>query len=145
MLKIQPIDHADYDCLAKMLAENALMTGDLEGENKHFFAFCDEDGWRVGVGGLEIYGADALLRSFLTVSAHRGQGLGAEMLALLLKQANKLGAENVYLFTEDASGFFGKQGFKTVDKKTAPTTIRTSPQFKVHCADTAVMMTRALG
>ncbi|MFZ5608150.1 MAG: GNAT family N-acetyltransferase [Pseudomonadota bacterium] len=144
MLKIIPVASEDYGALAQMLADSALLTSDLEGENKHFFAFVDEDGWRVGVGGFEIYGEDALLRSFLTVSAHRGQGLGAEMLALLLAEARHRGATTVYLFTEGAEGFFKKQGFTPVAKEDAPATLRASAQYRVHCADKAVMLACSL-
>ena len=144
-LRAQQIAQQDYDCLAKLLAENALMTDDLAGENKRFFAFCDDQGWRVGVGGMEIYGDHALLRSFMTVSAHRGEGKGAEMLNLLLAQAKDAGARTIYLFTEGAEGFFAKHGFEAMPREEAPATIKTSDQYRVHCSDDAIFMTRKLG
>lgn len=139
-LKVERIAQKDYDCLANLLAENALMTDDLEGENKKFFAFCDDQGWRMGVGGLEIYGSVGLLRSFMTVSSHRGEGRGSSMLSLLLAQAKALGAHTLYLFTENAEGFFAKQGFEVVDREEAPDAIKASDQYRIHCGDEAVMM-----
>lgn len=139
-LKVEQIAREDYDCLAKLLSENALLTDDLEGENKKFFAFCDDEGWRMGVGGLELYGNVGLLRSFMTVSAHRGEGHGAKMIALLIAQAKALGAKTLYLFTENAAGFFAKQGFKKTDRDDAPNAIKSSDQFRLHCGDEAEMM-----
>jgi amino-acid N-acetyltransferase len=132
-IKLQRVDEADYGGLATLLAENNLLSGDLDGENKAFFAFTDENGWRVGVGGLELYGDVALLRSFLTVSCHRGQGLGGQMLEELLDYAQRMGVRHVYLFTENAADFFAKHGFERADRSNAPDSLRRSKQFGAHC------------
>jgi N-acetylglutamate synthase-like GNAT family acetyltransferase len=115
-LKAKPIEPIDYTQLAGLLADNNLLDGDLEGDNKHFFAFVDQAGWRVGVGGLEVYGSDAILRSLLTINAHRGQGLGGLMVEELVDAAKKLGIKRLFLFTRDAESFFEKQGFQIFDR-----------------------------
>jgi amino-acid N-acetyltransferase len=142
-LRVQPIGEHEYDGLATLLAENNLLAGDLEGPNKRFYVFIDDSGWRVGVGGLEVYGSIGLLRSFLTTSSHRGQGLGGQMLEELMRRARDLGIETVYLFTQDAEGFFAKHGFGPADRETAPAVLKDSVQFVRHCED-AVFMVRHL-
>jgi amino-acid N-acetyltransferase len=142
-LRIATIDQADYAPLATVLAESNLLTGDLDGDNKRFFAFEDESGWRVGVGGLEQYGASAILRSFLTVACHRGQGLGGQMLEEVLGVAKCTGVKDVYLFTKGAESFFAKHLFKRIAREDAPFVITASKQFTEHCSN-ATFMHRAI-
>jgi N-acetylglutamate synthase-like GNAT family acetyltransferase len=142
-LHITAIDQADYASLAKVLAENNLLTGDLESAQNRFFAFEDNNNWRVGVGGLEIYGDAAILRSFLTVAAHRGTGLGGQMLEELLGVARRFGISDVYLFTVEAEEFFAKHQFERAMRENAPFAITASRQFIEHC-NNATFMHRAL-
>ncbi len=142
-LRIIPIAQADYAALAGVLAENNLLAGDLEGDNKRFYAFVDGNGWRVGVGGLELYDDSAILRSFFTMSHHRGQGLGGQMLEELLSTANQGGVQHVYLFTLEAAEFFAKHGFAPIDRSEAPAGVQASRQFAEHC-NNAAFMHRAL-
>ena len=137
------IGEADYRCLADLLAENNLLAGGLDGANKQFYAFIDDSGWRVGVGGMELFGPVALLRSFLTVASHRGQGLGAQMLEELLTIAAQQGVRDVYLFTEQADAFFARAGFSVADRADAPDALRNTEQFNLHCTQ-GVFMHRAL-
>lgn len=142
-LRIVPIEQADYAALAGVLAENNLLAGDLDGDNKRFYAFQDSNGWRIGVGGLELYGEAAILRSFFTMSHHRGQGLGGQMLEELLSTAKRSGVDHVYLFTTAAADFFAKHGFAPADRQTAPAAVKASRQFAEHC-DNGAFMHRAL-
>jgi N-acetylglutamate synthase-like GNAT family acetyltransferase len=142
-LRIVPVAQADYAALAGVLAENNLLAGDLEGDNKRFYAFQDGNGWRVGVGGLELYGEAAILRSFFTISHHRGQGLGGQMLEELLSTAKQSGVRQVYLFTTEAAEFFAKHGFAPANRDSAPEAIKSSRQFAEHCTNGA-FMTRSL-
>jgi N-acetylglutamate synthase-like GNAT family acetyltransferase len=141
-LRARAVEQSDYAALAAVLAENNLLTGDLDGENKRFFAFEDDSGWRVGVGGLELYGAAAILRSFLTMSCHRGEGLGARMLEDLLREARRSGVQDVFLFTHAAAGFFEKQGFGLATRDDAPEAIKSSRQFAEHCRSATFMHRR---
>jgi amino-acid N-acetyltransferase len=142
-LKAVTIAPIDYTQLAGLLADNNMLDGDLEGDNKHFLAFVDQAGWRVGVGGLELYGENAILRSLLTINAHRGQGLGGQMVEELVDAARKLGVKRLFLFTRDAEAFFAKHNFQVIDRLAAPLAIKTSRQFITHC-DNGTFMLRNL-
>lgn len=142
-LRAVTLNQEDYEALARVLAENNLLAGDLEGDHKRFYAFVDESGWSVGVGGLELYGDSAILRSFLTMGCHRGQGLGEVMLEQLVDQARACGVKTLYLLTETAEGFFARHGFTRIDRAQAPDKIRKSAQFSRHC-QTASFMIRHL-
>jgi amino-acid N-acetyltransferase len=132
-LKTKAIDPADYAALATVLAENNMLADDIGDGDKYFFAFEDETGWRVGVGGLEFHGTAALLRSLLTMSCHRGMGLGGQMVEELIAHARRAGAQDVYLFTRDADAFFAKHGFSPLERDAAPEAIKSSQQFIEHC------------
>jgi N-acetylglutamate synthase-like GNAT family acetyltransferase len=138
-LKIIPVEQPDYAALATVLAENNLLAGDLQGDHKRFFAFQDTSGWRVGVGGLELYGEAAILRSFITMAHHRGQGLGGQMLEELLGVARQVGVRDVYLFTMDAEEFFARHGFARAERSAAPDAIQGSRQFGEQCSKSTFM------
>lgn len=145
MLRMVTISPEDYGALESLLSENRLLAADLAGDNKCFYAFEDEDGWRIGVGGFEIYGDDALLRSLLVVEEHRDQGRGGEIVELLLDEIKALGVRRLYLFTEHAEGFFRKMGFAKTHRDDAPEPIRGSAQFTTHCGDNAAFMWAEVG
>src|SRR5580658_1163129 len=63
-----------YAPVAAMLANAGLPVEDLsEGQLEHFF-YAGSDASPTGLVGLEIYGADALLRSLVVEERERGQG-----------------------------------------------------------------------
>lgn len=128
-LRVEPIVEEQYASLAAMLADNGLLTDDLHGPHRHFYSFIDDNGWRVGAGGVEIYGEVAMLRSFMTTACHRGQGLGGQMLEELLARARRDGVREVYLFCEGADQFFAKHGFSAVSRDTAPAALKGVPEF----------------
>ena len=76
---------AARETLAQVLAANALPGDDLEGRHKRFFAFTDPAGRKAGFGGIELYGADGLLRSVVTAEGRRGRGYGEAIVAWLVQ------------------------------------------------------------
>lgn len=139
-LKMVQIPREDYDALSSVLADNSLLLGDREGSDRKFFAFVDEDGWRVAVGSLEIYGDAAILRSFLTTGCHHGQGLCGTMLEEVAASARREGIKTLYIFTDDKSGIFSDLGFTPCEENTAPDGLRASEQFAALCKSGDFMM-----
>ncbi|MCH8683810.1 GNAT family N-acetyltransferase [Pedomonas mirosovicensis] len=139
-LKMVQVPREDYDALASVLADNSMLPGDLAGDNRKFFAFVDDDGWRVAVGSLEIFGEAAILRSFLTTGCHHGQGLCGTMLEEVAACARREGIKMLYIFTDDESGIFSKLGFTPCEERTAPDTLRASAQFAALCKSGDFMM-----
>lgn len=139
-LKMVEISREDYDALSSVLADNSLLPGDPEGDNRKYFAFVDEDGWRVAVGSLEIYGDAAILRSFLTTSCHRGQGLCGTMLEEVAASARRKGIRTLYIFTSDDSGIFSELGFTPCEEETAPDALRALVPPATRCKSGDFMM-----
>jgi HAD superfamily hydrolase (TIGR01450 family) len=89
---------------------------------------------------VEPLGADGLLRSVAVREDLRGFGLGMLAVAAAAGLARTKGLRRLALFTEHASGFFGRLGFRWVDRPDLPELVRTSPQALEECAAGAVAM-----
>ena len=99
---------------------------------------------RVGVGGLERYGTDGLLRSLAIEEQHRGQGLGTALCERLEAKATAEGVEALYLLTTTASEFFAARGYEETDRAEVPPAIRDTTEFAELCPDSAVCMRKLL-
>jgi len=104
-----------------------------------------ESGGRlVGVAGLELHGADALLRSVAVAPESRGKGIAARLCAQVERRAPALGAQRVFLLTETAERFFARRGYRRLERARAPAGIAASREFAALCPDSAVLMFREL-
>ncbi len=136
-LTASPVDLPE---LAACLEANGLPTEDLTGPGKEFFAFEGADGSRVGFGGIEYCGEDALLRSVVTEGAVRGRGFGRAIIEWLVRHAFQRGLMSVYLLTTTAPGFFKRCGFSPIDRSGAPQEIAATEEFSQLCPSDAVFM-----
>jgi len=130
--------------LSEALVGAALATDDLAEPGRQFFAYDTLDGARVGYGGFELHGRDLLLRSIVVVPAARRRGIGAGILALLLRRGFDQGARVAWLLTTTADGFFGKAGFRKIDRSQAPDVILASRQASSLCPASASLLTRPI-
>jgi phosphinothricin acetyltransferase len=94
----------------------------------------------VGVAGLELYGAAALLRSVVVDQAERGTGLGTRLVEAALDLARDRGAATVALLTLDAADYFTRFGFVRVPAAQVPDPVRQSSQFQGACPASAIAM-----
>lgn len=138
-LSLEPATEADLDEVESLLEASDLPTADLHADEVRFFlARADEE--LIGVGGLEVYGPDALLRSVVTDPSVRGEGYGTSLVDALEERATALGATEMYLLTTTAATFFGDLGYREVDRESAPRSIRETAQFSTLCPDSATCM-----
>lgn len=108
------------------------------------FVVADAAGTIVGVAGLEVYGADALLRSVAVASEWRGRGVGSALTAEVLAAARRRGIRAVYLLTETAENYFPKLGFRRIARSEVPEPVTHSAEFRELCpASSTVMVTTA--
>lgn len=94
------------------------------------FAVAEHEGGVLACGGLEMYGACAVIRSVAVEEAARGLGLGRRLSELLVEDATASGASAVYLFTQDAHGFWLKLGFADIDPGNWPEAARACWQHR---------------
>ena len=116
---------------------------DLDAERATYFALI-EDGAPIGFGGIAGTGADRLLRSVVVPEAGQRTGVGSRIVGLLEQEARREGADRLWLLTTDAAGFFGRLGWRPVERSAAPDAIRESRQFASLCPASATLMVRDL-
>ena len=142
VLRDEPLTRHERPELAAALNEAGLPADDIAELGRKFYRYRTLDGEVIGYGGLEPYGANALLRSITVLPAWRGKGLGESLTAILARRAFNLGARDLYLLTNTAQGFFKKLSFNVVDRTTAPEAIRASRQFAGLCSASTPLMSR---
>ncbi len=109
------------------------------------FVVAEHEGRIVGVAGLEVYGADGLLRSVAVAEEWRGRGLGSALTAEVLAGARRDGLRAVYLLTETAENYFPKHGFRRIARSEVPEPVTHSVEFRELCPASSTVMVTALG
>jgi amino-acid N-acetyltransferase len=87
----------------------------------------------VGVCGVEIHGADGLLRSVAVEPDYRHEGIGGLLVAGAKDLARKLKVESLYLLTTTAAPFFRRHGFDDWAREKAPAAVQESWEFRSGC------------
>lgn len=123
----------------QLLKGAGLPFGDVEEPGRLFYRL-DLAGAPVGWAGLEPYGADALLRSVVVLDHIRGRQHGRLLVSAMAAEAQRLGAERLWLLTTSAAGFFSKLGFDTATRQAAPPRIQASAEFASFCPASAICM-----
>jgi amino-acid N-acetyltransferase len=104
------------------------------------FLIAEKDKECVGVGGLEIYGDVALLRSLAVRQQERNIGIGATLLEQLMTNAHSRGVLRLVLLTTTAEHYFVRKGFVRIDRSALSGPITGSKEFTGACPSTAVCM-----
>lgn len=102
------------------------------------------DGQIVAVGGLEIYGEQAVLRSIAVDSDQHNKAYGKQLVRDVCHSAQRLGIADVYLKTVSAKAFFDGLGFEVLAYEQIPTSLKKSSQFRGACPASATVMHFAL-
>lgn len=94
----------------------------------------------VGLAGMEWHGAHGLLRSVAVEEGVDGQGVGTLLVCRLLDRFLESRAQELYLLTTGAEGFFARLGFVPVERDEIPEAVQRSPEFQSQCPSTATVM-----
>jgi amino-acid N-acetyltransferase len=140
------LHQADDDTIGyvkSLVDENDLPSRDVTAHPDRFYIGYDGD-TRVGVGGVETYGTDGLLRSVVVKQSVRGNGLGTELCAALEATAAADGVERLYLLTTTAAAFFRQRGYVEIERGAAPAAIQQTSEFDDLCPTTATCMKTSL-
>jgi len=114
-----------------------------ESHCEHFF-FAGEAGAPIGIVGLEIHGAVALLRSLVVSPEKRTAGLGTALVAHAEQAAHASGVGAIYLLTTTAEQFFFARGYKRTERELAPPAIQSTREFAGICPASSAFMMRKL-
>lgn len=97
----------------------------------------------IAVGGLEVRGRDALLRSIAVHPAWRAHGLGAKVVSRLIEVAEQRELATLYLLTTTAEQYFPRFGFERVDRGAVSPAILQTEEFAGACPASAIAMHRS--
>jgi amino-acid N-acetyltransferase len=140
---LEPATAADLDAIRALLSASDLPVDDL-GEHVAEFILAKREGMTIGSVALEYAGEAALLRSLCVAQRHRGQALGARLLAAVESNAASRDVRELYLLTTSSTAFFERHGFSMTSRADAPRGIRDTAQFRTLCPSTAVCMRKSL-
>jgi len=141
-LRAEPARPHDLRGALDLLGRSELTGQDVAEGWGHYFVVREDDGRVVGVAGLEVHGADGLLRSVAVDAEYRGQGLAAALVEAAVERARRVSLRAVYLLTTTARDYFARHGFADCPREEAPAAIRESWEFRTGCPSTAAFMKR---
>lgn len=142
-LEIRTATKADCSLIQQWLAHNHLPNEDIP-QIIHCLYLAMYYDVVVGIGGIERYGEDGLLRSLVIAEPFRQQGYGQLLCRQLLQRAKREGIQALYLLTETADRFFAKLGFESINRQSVPAAIQGTTEFSRLCPDSAICMRRNL-
>lgn len=141
----QPIHRGPGHVEVTRLLEGAsLPTSDLSGSDMQDFFYAGPATAPVGIVGLQFFGSDVLLRSLVVTSAQRRQGLGQRLVGHAEQHARERGAATVYLLTTTAEAFFRSRGYVVTSRDSAPSAIRSTPEFAGLCPANSAFLSKHL-
>jgi amino-acid N-acetyltransferase len=131
----------DGPAIAALLREAGLPHEDFVTHLAQFIV-ARRNGEIIGAVGAEVYGGDALLRSFVVARELRGAGVGGNLLRRLEATAAGWGVRQWWLLTTTAETFFLKRGFEATPRANAPATIAATKEFAGLCPSVATFLSR---
>ncbi|WP_224450232.1 arsenic resistance N-acetyltransferase ArsN2 [Haloprofundus salilacus] len=133
----------DVAYLERLLERNGLPCRDVQSKVDCFYvAYVGSE--TLGIGGIEAYDSDGLLRSVVVEQSMRGEGFGKQLCGALETEARSEGVETLYLLTTTAPRFFANLGYREIRRADAPATIRRTTEFDDLCPTTATCMRKQL-
>jgi len=133
----------DLIAIRALLQRSGLPTSDLESARPEF-AVMREDGEVIAAGALQRFGSAALLRSVVVAPHRRGSGLGQAMVTGLEHIACAARISRLVLLTQTAAEFFARQGYRVIERGTAPEGMQGSEEFRSLCPSSATCMAKSL-
>ena len=134
---------ADLPNVLDLLGRAHLPTAGVAESLSHFIV-AELEGKLIGVTGLEVYGASALLRSVAVEDRWRGTGVGRTLIDRALGQARQAGIHDIFLLTTTAEHYFPRFGFACVSRDEVAEEVRASVEFQDACPASAVVMRKRL-
>jgi len=130
--------------VVRLLERAELPTSDLTDAHMADFFYAGAASSPIGIVGMQFYGSDALLRSFVVDTAHRAKGLGTRLIRHAEQHACGRGTAMIYLLTTTAESFFRARGYAVTPRDSAPPAIRSTPEFAGLCPASSAFLSKQL-
>jgi amino-acid N-acetyltransferase len=142
-ITLQQADDSTLSYIETLLEKNGLPSQDVQSQPECFYIGYNDAG-PVGIGGIEIYESDGLLRSVVIEQATRGCGWGTALCDALEANASADDVDTLYLLTTTAADFFDNREYVEIERANAPTAIQQTTEFDNLCPTTATCMKKSL-
>jgi len=143
MLEVLPAAAQDMVAIRALLERSGLPTSDL-GSARPDFAVIRENGQVIAAGALQRFGSSALLRSVVVAADRREKGVGQTVVRELERLARTARINRVVLLTQTAAEFFAQQGYRVIERSSAPEDMQGSEEFRSLCPSSATCMAKTL-
>lgn len=147
MTMIEPADihlAPNLAAVIQLLENVELPTSDLTNAHMSDFFYAGPAANPQGIVGVEFHGSHALLRSLAVSPEHRSQGLGRRLVERAEQHARVHDAVSIYLLTTTAERFFRSRGYVDVPRDSAPSDIRSTPEFSTLCPSSSAFLMKRL-
>jgi amino-acid N-acetyltransferase len=128
----------------RLLESAGLPASDLTDAYMDHFFYSGSANSPEAIVGVQLCGADALLRSLVVNRDLRAQGLGSRLFAHAETYARDRGARVIYLLTTTAEAFFRSRGYVAMPRESAPPAIRATTEFAALCPATSAFLSKRL-
>jgi amino-acid N-acetyltransferase len=142
-LTLRTANEADAKAISDLLERSGLPIGDLR-TSRPEFVLAINAGHIVGIGALEHFGGEALLRSVAVEPQWRSSGVGRLLIGELERRARAAGVSELILLTLTAADFFQRLGYGTKDRARVPAAVLDSAEFRSLCPAAAICMAKRL-
>ena len=142
-MDFKPIDSKDIPKAIDLLKYWKLPYADLQDSNVSLYSVYDKLRF-LGIGGLEVYGQIALLRSLAVLPEITNQGIGRIICAHLEEEAKRIGISELYLLTTTTESFFNQHSYQKIVREAMPDVIKNTSEFSELCPDSAVCMKKCI-
>lgn len=136
---ITPATIADVSLIKAILVANDLPTAGVDDHWQTFLVARDGDKV-IACGGAEAYQVAALIRSVAVLPEYRKHGVGRRIVRQLIDRLASHGLREFYLLTTTAESYFGKRGFKKIERDEVHPQLLASREFQDACPKSAVCM-----
>jgi N-acetylglutamate synthase-like GNAT family acetyltransferase len=140
---VGPASAQELIAIRALLERSGLPTSDLESARPEF-AVLRENGRVIAAGALQRFGSSALVRSVVVAPDRRGSGLGLTIVTELERMARAAQVSRLVLLTQTAAEFFARQGYRVIERSSAPQDMQGSEEFRSLCPSSATCMAKSL-
>ncbi|MCB0506201.1 MAG: GNAT family N-acetyltransferase [Cyclobacteriaceae bacterium] len=139
MLDSRPTRSTELPHLESLLNAHKLCFNDLESQGVELFSVT-KDNKPVGYFGYEVFGENALFRSFIVVPEEQGKNYGVHIWNMAKEQLKERKVKHVYLLTNTATDFFAKVGYTLFERAQVPESIAQTSEFVTFCPSDSICM-----
>lgn len=131
--KIRKATGSDLREILELLKRVGLPIAGVDNNISDFLVGTSKTNELLAVIGMEIAGANGLLRSLACDPNFCKQGIAAELVAAAVTAAREQGIKNLYLMTQSAEKYMRKFGFKTIERQDIPEDLLKHSELNSAC------------